>query len=242
MAKASTLSRTYAAFRLQFLTPNLVIVPGIVFVFGWAVALGIFFWVDGVATDRDPVAEPMFAGGSQAPLWCLAFMAAYVGSHTFPFSQALSFSRKVFLAGTLAAFAAVSVGFGVAFVLAAWTEELTNGFGIHGYNFAIPYLTSQGLGVTGFVAAAACWFVMLLGFTIVMLYKRLGLTNTWLVIIAVIVVILAAVLLTVTNVGWSGLWGWFGGLTPMALLGWLMVPAVVLTLASYALIRRASPV
>src|SRR5690606_18266793 len=123
-----------------------------------------------------------------------------------------------------------------------WVEEVTDGFGIHGYNFAFPFLTSQGLGVTGLVAAAACWFVMLLGFTIVMLYKRLGLMNTWLVIIAVLVALAAAVLLIVTNAGWSGLWGWFSGQTPMSLLGWLLIPAAVLTLASYGLIRRASPV
>ncbi|MCI2264447.1 hypothetical protein [Sediminivirga luteola] len=242
MSRTSTLSRTYAAFRLQFLPPTLISVSLMVFALAWALALGIFFWVHSQVPDRDPASDPMFAGSAQAPVWALAFMAAYAGSHTFPFAQALSFSRKTFLAGSLAAFAVVAAGFGVLFALAAWVEELTSGFGIYAYNFALPYLTSQGLPMTGLVAAAACWFAMLLGFTTVMLYKRIGLMNTWLVILGVVVVMVAAVLLTVTNVGWSGVWGWITGLTPMALLGWLLVPAVVLALASYGLIRRASPV
>lgn len=112
-------SRIPAAFRLQFVVPTLVTIPLLVFTVSWALALGIFLWIHAMMDGRDPASAPMYSGASQAALWTLTFMAGYAASHTFPFSLALSYSRRVFLTGAFLAFLAMSVVMGALFTLAA---------------------------------------------------------------------------------------------------------------------------
>ncbi len=172
----SSFARIPAAFRLQFVVrTTFVAVPLIVFFGAWAVAVGIGFWLHHLPAGPFTAENPFYAGASQAALWCLVFMAAYAASHTFPFAMALSFSRRVYVIGTFLAFAAVSATFGVAFALAALLERATDGYGIHAYTFDLPFLTeSSGIAGAGLLAAALCLMLMLFGFCVVILYRRLA--------------------------------------------------------------------
>lgn len=242
----SSFARVPAAFRLQFTVPSAMIgVPAMVFISAWVIALGIAFWIH-FGTDRGPEAamEPMYTGASQAALWCLAFMAAYSATHAFPFSMALSFSRRVFVIGAFLAFAVLSVGFGVAYAFAAWVERITNGYGIEAYNFDLPYLTDGpgGIASAGLALAVLCLLLMLATFGFTILYKRLGLRLFWAVLLGLVVVLAAVATLITTNGGWGSVGEWFLQQSALSLTGWLILPTVGVGLLTYAAIRKSVPV
>lgn len=249
-APRSSFARIPAAFKLQFVVKTtFVTVPLFVFFSAWAIAVGILWWIH-LVSDRGEsggsfargMTEGIYSGASQAALWCLVFMAAYAASHTFPFAMALSFSRRVYLLGAFLAFTAVSLGFGTLFGLAALFERLTDGYGFHAYNFDLPFLTeSAGIVGASILAAALCLLLMLVGFTIAILYRRLGLALTWTVLLGLGVVIAVIAMLITTNDGWPMLGDWYMDQTALTLALWLIPGVVLLGGASYALIRKATP-
>lgn len=237
-------SRIPAAFRLQFIVPsNFVIVPAVVFVLVWAVAIGISLWVHELADGRVPAEEPMYGGASQATVWTLGFMAAYTVTQTLPFAMALSFSRRTFVVGAYLAFAAVSVGFGAAYVLAAWIERVTNGFGFHAYQFDIPVMTdSHGLLGAGLLAATVTFTVMVMTFLMAGVFRRMSVVSFWTFAIVLGAVLAAAVLLLIQNVGWPDIWAWFQAQTALTGSAYFLAVAAVAAVLGYLVLRRETPV
>lgn len=241
--KSNSFARVPASFRLQFAVPTMLIgVPIMVFFIAWAVVIGIGASVTLMADG--PLENPMYTGAGQAALWCLGFMAAYAASHTFPFSLALSFSRRTFVIGAILSFLVVSLVFGLAAALVAWLERATDGLGVNAYMFDLPFLT-QGEGnsipLLGVTAALLCLVIMLFGFGVVILYMRLGLTWLWTLILAVVVLIAgAAVLVTITE-NWMNVWQWVSQQSALSISGWLLLLAVVLSVGTYLVIRKATP-
>lgn len=236
-------TRIPAAFRLQFIVPsNFLVVPAVVFALVWAVAIGITFWVDALADGRIASEDPMYGGASQAAVWTLGFMAAYTVTQTLPFAMALSFSRRTFVVGAYLAFAAVSVGFGAVYVLAAWIERVTNGFGIHSYQFDIPPMTSSsGLFGAGLLAAALTFAVMVLAFLFAGVFRRTSVLGFWTLMVALLAAVGAAVLLLVQNVGWVGIGDWFLSQTALTGSAYLFGVAAVAAVLGYLVLRRATP-
>lgn len=236
-------ARIPAAFRLQFIVPaNLVIVPAVVLVMVWAMAVGITFWIDALADDRVAAEEPMYGGASQAAVWTLGFIAAYTVTQTLPFAMALSFSRRTFVVGTYLAFAAVSAGFGAAYVLAAWIERVTDGFGIHAYQFDTPVMTgTNGLLGAGLLAASVTFAVMVLAFLLAAVFSRVSILVFWTMIVALLAAIGAVILLLVPRVGWSGIGRWFLEQTALTGSAYLLGVAAVAAVLGYLVLRRSTP-
>ncbi len=242
--RQSTFARVPGAFKLQF-SPSvtLISVPIMVFVGVWFLAAGIGAWIHHTAGTRVAAEDPIYTGASQAALWCLVFMAAYAASHTFPFSMALSYSRRTFMLGVLLAFGLVSLSFGTAFSLAALVERLSDGFGIHFYTYDLPYITQGDGGIVagGALAAIVCLVLMLFGFFWAILYRRAGLLGLWIVILGFAVVGLVATMLIFQNDGWPVIWEWLIEQSALSLTGWLVIPTALLALLNYGVIRRATP-
>ncbi|MBB0997730.1 hypothetical protein [Dietzia maris] len=236
-------ARIPAAFRLQFVVPsNLLIVPTAVFLLVWAVAIGITFWIDALADGRVAAEEPMYGGASQAAVWTLGFMAAYTVTQTLPFAMALSFSRRTFVVGAYLAFAAVSAGFGTAYALAAWVERVTDGFGIHAYQFDTPFMTSShGLFGAGVLAAALAFAVMVLAFLFAGVFRRVSVLGFWTLMVALLAAIGAVVLILGQNAGWAGIGQWFLAQTALTGSAYFFGVAVVAAVLGYLVLRRATP-
>lgn len=239
----SSYARIPSAFKLQFVVPaTLIWVPILVFSSAWAITVLVGLWVGRIAETRVAAEDPVYTGASQAALWCLVFMAAYAASHTFPFSMALSYSRRVFVIGAFLAFGLVSLVYGAAFASVAVLERATNGYGVYFYIFDLPYLTeSSGILVSGAFAALLCLFLMMFGFFWSILYRRVTIAVLWTVILAVVVVLAAAVLLITQNGGWGTVWQWFTEQTALSLTAWLVVPTIGMTVLNYVVIRKATP-
>lgn len=237
-------SRISAAFRLQFIVPsNFLVVPWVVFALSWAVSVGILFWIDALNDDRVPAAEPMYSGAAQATLWTLGVMAAFAVTQTLPFAMALSFSRRTFVLGTYLAFAAVSAAFGVAFLIGACIERVTDGFGIHAYQFDLPIMTgSNGLAGAGLLAGMLCLTVMLLAFLLAAVFRRLSLIGFWTLMVAAFGALAVTVLLIVQNVGWPGVIEWFQTQTALTGSAYLAIIAILAAAVGYSVLRRETPV
>lgn len=239
--RRSSFARVPAAFRLQFTVPaNLVWVPLLVFFVAWAFGIGTLALIASQLPDRG--GEPLSAvGAAQATLWCLLFMAAYAASHTFPFSMALSYSRRTYVIGAFLAFALVSAAFGLAVSLGAGVERLTNGFGAELYVFDAPVLTeSSGIAGAGVFAAVICLFAMLFGFFWAILYRRVSVTVLWGVILAVAVVLLGAIALITRADAWMNIWTWLMEQTTLTLSAWALLAIVIMGVINYVLIRKAT--
>lgn len=243
-APATWASRIPAAFRLQFVvSSNFLFVPTVVFVLVWAIAIGVTLWVHELADGRVPAEEPMYGGASQAAVWTLGFMAAYTVTQTLPFAMALSFSRRTFVVGAYLAFAAVSVGFGVAYTAAAWIERVTDGFGIHAYQFDLPFMTAgHGLPGAGLLAATLTFAVMVVAFLVAAVFRRVSVLSFWTLTIAIGAALAAAVLLLVQNVGWSAIGEWFTAQTALTGSAYFLGVAAVAAVLGYLALRRATPV
>lgn len=236
-------SRIPAAFRLQFIVPgNFIVVPAVVFALVWAVALGITLWIDALADGRVAADEPMYGGASQAAVWTLGFMAAYTVTQTLPFAMALSFSRRTFVVGAYLAFAATSVAFGVAYGLAAWIERITDGFGIHAYQFDTPIMTgSHGVVGAGLLSASLCFAVMVLAFLFAGVFRSMSVLGFWTLMVALLAAVGAVVMLLVQNIGWAGIGRWFGSQTAVTGSAYLLAVAAAAAVLGYLVLRRATP-
>nr|MBS1899992.1 hypothetical protein [Actinomycetota bacterium] len=188
-----------------------------------------------------PVDAPKYGGAGQAPLWYFFALGLQALTLTFPFSQALSVTRRDFFLGTLLTAAGGAVLLAVVFLFGGWIEDVTHGWGVNGYMFRLPWVWENGP-----LAAALTYFVLalllfLVGFTGATIYKRAGG-----IAITVVGVGFGAVLVgLVFLVTRFGLWGQVGaGIASLGALGlalWGLVAIVALAGISYLVLRRATP-
>ena len=96
-APAAPRGRIFNVVRLQYVNRQTFIwVPLIVLGGAFVVTWGIWavLFANGVRAD-------MYGGGAQAPLWYFAVVGVQALTLTFPFSQAMSVTRREFYLGTL---------------------------------------------------------------------------------------------------------------------------------------------
>ena len=241
--RRSSFARVPAVFRLQFAVRySFIWLPMAIFLLAWAFGYGVLILVDSQIPDRIPAQEPLHAtGAAQTTIWYLAFMAAYTASHTFPFSVALSYSRRIYMIGTYLTFLVVSLGFGAFSAIAYGIERVTDGFGQHMYVFGSPSFEQLGgaLGIGSFAAVLALFF-MCFGFFWAILYRRVTIPILWTVIIGVVLVLLGVLALITMNNWWANVGLWLNDQTAFTMAGWGLVATVLLGLLNYSLIRKAT--
>lgn len=239
-ASRSSFARVPSAFKLQFTVPSQMIwVPLSVFFGVWALAVGIGLWARYLG---DGEGDPFYTGASQATVWCLAFIAAYSASHTFPFSMALSYSRRVFVLGAFLAFAAVSAGFGALFSIAILVERATGGLWAQSYTFDLPFMT-QNAGVlgAGVLAGTLCLGAMMIGFFWSILYRRVSLALLWAIALALVAMLAVSIMVFTQNGWWPQVFDWLAVQSSYSFAGWVLLLTLGLTAVNYLVIRRAVP-
>lgn len=188
-----------------------------------------------------PVDTPKYGGGGQAPLWYFFAIGMSAMTLTFPFSQALSITRREFYLGTLLSAALGSAFMGVLFLIGGGIELLTNGYGVNGYVFHLPWLWEAGplAAFLGYFTLALLFFVI--GFTGATVYKSWGPMVLTIASVALGLLLVGAVFL-ITRLE---LWGrvgetimWLGAL---GLTLWGLVAVAVFAAVSFLAFRRVTP-
>lgn len=231
------MNRTLNVVRMQLINrQTFVWMPLLVL----AIAIVITFAIYGVirAGGAD---GPMYGMGFQAPLWYFLVVGVQALTLTFPFSQAMSITRREFFTGTLLTAALTSAMLTVIFMAGAAIEEATGGWGLNGYFFFLPWAFQQGWLVAALFSFAVAILFFLIGFLSATVYKRFG--TAYVLVgygILALALIGAAFLITVTA-SWPEVGQWIATVSPIAVTGIVALVAAASAAASFAALRRATP-
>ena len=228
------MSRVVAVARMQLVTKWTYLGnPLIILAAAFLLSIAIFALI--------PVEEAKYGGGSQAPLWYFMVLGIQSMTLAFPFSQALSFSRRAFYLGTLGLFSVLALAMTAIYLLGGIAERATNGWGINGFFFSIPWISDGPWYGTAVFNFTAMMFMFIIGFWFATIYKRWGTTGMLISIIGSGVLLLGLVALTAFFQWWGSVGAWFAQQTPLSLGAWAAVLCLALAGGSYLTLRRATP-
>lgn len=226
--------RTLNVVRLQLINRQTFIwVPLIVL--GAAVVISLLIYA------MIPGGEPKYGGGGQAPLWYFFAIGISAMTLTFPFSQAMSITRREFFTGTMITAVLGSAFLGVIFLLGGAIETLTNGYGINGYVFYLPWLWHAGPGGAFVIYFTLALFLFVVGFTGATIYKSWGPVVLTIVGVGLALLLIGLVFLTTRLELWEQVWVTVLDLGALGLALWGLVIVAVLTAVSFLAFRRAKP-
>jgi len=228
------MSRTLNVVRMQLINKQTYIwIPLIILAGAFALSLAVYAIIpsDGVK----------IGGGSQAPLWYFGVVGVQALTLTFPFSQAMSVTRRAFFLGTLLTAAITSAILAAIFVVGGLVEKATNGWGMNGWFFWLDWIWASGaLGAGLFYFVLALMF-FIVGFWAATIYKRFG--SLWLTVILVgLGVLFVGALFVIGRLdAWAAVFTWFATQGAVGLALWGLALIVVLAAASFGTLRRATP-
>ncbi|MEV7604786.1 hypothetical protein AB0N65_05030 [Paenarthrobacter sp. NPDC089322] len=188
-----------------------------------------------------PVDEGKYGGGSQAPMWYFLVLGIQSMTLVFPFSQGLSISRKAFYLGSLGLFALIAAGMTALYLLGGVVERATNGWGVQGYFFTIPWVTAGPWYSTAAFFFVVMMFMFIIGFWFATIFKRWGTTGVLISTLGTVVVLIGLAALSTALQWWGSIGSWFTQQTPLSISGWAALLCVGLAAGSYATLRRATP-
>jgi len=228
------MSRILNVVRLQLINKQTFIwVPLIVLAGAVVVSVLIYAMI--------PVDTPKYGGGGQAPLWVFFAVGLSAMTMTFPFSQALSITRRDFFLGTVLSAALASVFMAVIFVIGGFIEQLTDGYGVNGYVFHLPWVWEAGPLGAFVVFFTLALFFFLVGFTGATIYKSWGAVVLTIASLVLVLVLLAIVFMITRLELWGDVWNGILHLGAVGLALWGLVVVAVLAGVSFLAFRRAIP-
>ena len=232
-----TPSRTLSVMRMQLINRQTYIwIPLIILGGAFLIALAIYAMLANAG-----VTGPKYGGGAQAPLWYFGVVGIQALTLTFPFSQAMSVTRREFFLGTLLTAALTSSILAGIAVVGGLIERATDGWGVNGWFFGLPWIWEAGpLGalLVNFVAAMLFFVV---GFWAATIYKRFGGVALTIVLVGIGVLLVAGMWLVGQLDAWADVLGWFSTVGVVGLSLWGAVLAAVLAAIAFLTLRRAVP-
>lgn len=228
------MSRTLNVVRMQFVNKQTYIwVPLLVLVGSLVLSILIFWMI--------PFDGPKVGGGSQAPLWYFLWVGVQSLTMTFPFSQAMSVTRREFYLGTLLAAISTAAMLAVIFVIGGLIEQATNGYGINGYFFYLDWIWERGPLAAGFVYFVIALMFFLVGFWAATLFKRFGTLWLTVVLVGLGLVLVGFVFLVTRLEVWGEVFTWIAVQGALGLAAWGLAVGAALAAISYLTLRRATP-
>jgi hypothetical protein len=230
-------NRTLNVVRMQYINKQTYIwVPLLILGGAFVLALSIY-----AILAASGIPGPFYGGGQQAPLWYFGIVGIQALTLTFPFSQAMSITRREFYLGTLLTAVITAAILACIAVVGGLIEQATNGWGLNGYFFALPWIWENG-AISAFLfnfVVAMLFFVI--GFWCATIYKRFG--GLWLAVVLIgFGLLFVAGLWVVGRLdAWGAVGAWIAaqGVTGMSL--WGLVLAAVLAATAFLTLRRAIP-
>lgn len=228
------MSRTVNVIRMQLINRQTFIwLPLIILGASLLLSIAIFAMV--------PYAGPKYSGGGQAPLWYFLAVGVQAMTLSFPFSQALSITRREFYLGTLLTAVLTSTILAVVYVVGGFVEEATNGWGLNGWFFRVPWVWDQGPAAAAIAYFGFALLLFIVGFGCGLLYKRFGPLGLILVLVGISVLVVGAMYLVGRANAWGSVFAWIGAQGALGLSLWGLVLAAGIAVGSFLTLRRATP-
>jgi len=231
------MNRTLSVVRMQLINRQTYIwIPLIILGGAFALTLAIYWILSSSGVD-----DPKYSGGAQAPLWYFLAVGVQALTLTFPFSQAMSVTRREFYLGTLLTAALTSAILAGIAVLGGLIEIATDGWGMNGWFFRLPWIWASGAGGAFLFNFVVAMLFFVVGFWAATIYKRFG----GVMLTAVLVGVGALLVLGMWFVGridaWPALFEWFATQGVVGLSLWGLVLGAVLAASAFLTLRRAVP-
>ncbi|MFB8188934.1 hypothetical protein ACFC14_06380 [Microbacterium sp. NPDC055988] len=226
--------RTFNVIRLQLINKGTFIWYPLM-ILGAAVVISVIIYA------MIPGDGPKYGGGGQAPLWYFFAIGMSAMTLTFPFSQAMSITRREFFLGTLLTAILGSALMGILFLIGGGIEVATNGYGVHGYLFYLPWLWDAGPLGAFVVYFTLALFFFVIGFTGATIYKSWGQLVLLIVSIGLALVLVALVFLATRLELWGHVGAAINDLGALGLALWMLLLTAVFTGVSFLAFRRTIP-
>lgn len=227
------MNRIMNVVRMQMLTKmTFVWVPLIILTSTFLFTLAIFALI--------PTDETKYGGGIQAPLWYLMAMGIQAVSLTFPFSQAMSVTRKEFYLGSMLMGTLAVAALTVLVTIGGFIEQATNGWGVNGlfFRLSLPlWEESPALAMLTFFIAGL--FLFTIGFFFATIYRRWGTIAVVTASVVLGIVLLGAVFVLTKFELWGAAGEFFLALGSWGTLGLGFVITAIVAVASYTPLRRS---
>ncbi|WP_132993188.1 hypothetical protein [Gordonia zhaorongruii] len=232
-------ARIAKVIRLQLINPQtFVVLPLVILGASFAISMMIF---GVIAYSVDDMTDPLYGGGSQAPLWYFMVIGVQALSFTFPFSQALSITRREYFLGTFATAGLTSLTLAITFLIGGVIEQATDGWWFDGYFFYVPWIWDQGAVVAALLYLVIAMFAFTVGFWATTIYKRWGTSSLVAVGVGLAVVLIVVAFVISWQGGWPSFGRWFADLQPVVAALLILAVDAVLAGLSYLTIRKAIP-
>lgn len=235
------MNRTLAVARMQLVNKQTFVwVPAVIVVLAFVVSW-LIFAIIGQAIGQSPGRSEGFNGASQAPLWYFFAIGIQALTYTFPFSQAMSVSRRTFYLGTLLVSAGAAAVLATVYTVLRYPEAATGGWGVGSYMFSIRGI-SDGPWYQGWVfffALSLLFFVF--GFWAATIYKRFGPTITTVSMSALGLALIGVIALITWQRWWGHVGAWFAEQNSLTIGLWILALTAVIGASSYITLRRATP-
>lgn len=205
------------------------------------IILGASFLMSLVIYALIPYDGVKYGGGSQAPIWYFFALGIMALSYTFPFSQAMSITRREFFLGTMLAAVVTAVILGVVFAVGGLLERATEGWGVNGYFFSLDWVWRAGPLMAGVFYGVLSLLLFVIGFWGATVYRRFGPIGLTVALVGVGLLVLAGIWLIGRLNAWGPVFEWLGGLGPNGLTGLMALATAVVAGIAFLTLRRAIP-
>ncbi len=209
-------------------------IPAVIMVAAFLITLAIWAMIPATGVT-------VYSGAVQAVMWYFLALGVQSLTLTFPFSQAMSVSRRTFYIGTVGLFAVVALAISVLYYLLGLVEVATNGWGLNGQLYALDWLAGSNPVVQILFYFITMVALFMIGFWFATIYRRWQATGMLISWIAIAVVLIGLAGLTTWQGWWPAVGQWFVAQTPLTVSGWAALFCLVLGGGSYLTLRRAVP-
>jgi hypothetical protein len=242
-AISSRSERIGATVRVHLANPwAILITPALVTLGVFALNFAIWHTVLLAAGDRG--VEPNAFNYNGGVTWVFVFMVV-VGvqsmNQTFSFTVGLGSTRRDYFAGTAVVFIGLAVAFGLFITAMAGVERLTDGWGVGGRFFAPGNLASLPLWELATMYSLVLALLMFVGAAAGSVFVRWQATGLIVLGACVALIVVGTLYVLVATHTIDEVGAFIGGRTQLQLSA-LSIPVTALcALASYMLLRRATP-
>lgn len=189
---------------------------------------------------KDVTDGVLVSGSSQAVMWYFLALGIQALVYTFPFSQAMSVSRKTFYLGTLGLFASIALAYSVLFYVLGVIEKATDGWGMNGQLFALGWIAENNPAMQIFFYFVLMVLLFMVGFWCATIYMRWKATGLLVTGIGFALLLVAGIGVLTLNNWWMGFWAWVGSATILGLGLFLGALCLALAGGSYLTLRKAT--
>jgi hypothetical protein len=180
------------------------------------------------------------AGGANAPLWYFLAIGIQAMTLSFPFSQAMSITRREFFVGTVIVGAIGAAMMATIFLALAAIEAATNGYGLNGRIAYLEWFFEPGWASAWLTYFTITLLLYVVGFWIGTIWKRFGTLVLTSVLVVLGLALVVAIFVITRTESWEPVITWFAQAGPLVLTLWGLLLTAVLSVGAYATLRKAT--